>query len=162
MADTQYQQWAESPSPGRPTVDARSLWTGGVATAVVAALVAIVGVLLTRGVLSIPVVAPANTDGAIDYVGAVWVAGFALIGGLLSTGIAHVLLLFAPRPTVFLGWIIGLVALAFAVWPFTVDVDADTRIANAVLYFVIGMAIAILLITVAHQAVRRPRGSTRV
>lgn len=161
MADTQYQQWAES--PGRPAVDARSLWTGGVATAVVAALVAIVGVLVTRGVLSIPVIAPANTGGAIDYVGAVWLAGFGLIGGLLATGIAHVLLLFAPRPTVFLGWIIGLMTLAFAVWPFTVDVDTDTRVANAMLYLVIGIAIAILLITTAHQAVRRgPTSSARV
>jgi len=156
VADTQYQPWAERPEPAeRAAVDARSLWTGGVATAVVAALVAIVGVLVTRGVLSIEVIAPANTEGAIDYVGAVWLAGFALIGGLVATGIAHVLLLFAPRPTVFLGWIIGLVALAFAVWPFTVNVDSDTRVANSILYLVIGIATGILLITTSNQAVRR-------
>lgn len=121
----------------------------------VAALVATVGVLVVRGVLSIPVIAPGNTEGAIDYVGAVWLAGFALVGGLLATAIAHVLLLFAPRPTTFLGWIIGLVTLAFAVWPFTVDVESDTRVANAVLYLVIGAAIGILLIGTANAAVRR-------
>jgi hypothetical protein len=35
---------------GTPTVDAGRLWAGGVATALVAALVAIVGILLARGV----------------------------------------------------------------------------------------------------------------
>ena len=145
MADTQYQR----------SVDARSLWIGGVATALVAALVAVVGVLVVRGVLSIPVIAPANTEGAIDYVGAVWVAGFAILGGLLATAIAHVLLLYAPRPLAFLGWIIGLVALAFAIWPFTVAVKTDVRIANSVLYLVIGIAIGIQLTGTANQATKR-------
>jgi hypothetical protein len=145
VADTQYQR----------SVDARSLWIGGVATALVAALVAVVGVLVVRGVLSIPVIAPANTEGAIDYVGAVWVAGFAILGGLVATAIAHVLLLYAPRPLAFLGWIIGLVALAFAIWPFTVDVKTNVRIANAVLYLVIGIAIGIQLTGTANQAARR-------
>jgi uncharacterized protein DUF6069 len=153
VADTQFQQWADR--PGRPEVDARSLWFGGVATALVAALVAVVGVLVVRGVLAIPVIAPGNTNGVIDYVGAVWVAGFAIVGGLLATALAHVLLLYAPRPLAFLGWIIGLVALAFAIWPFTVHVKTDVRLANAALYLVIGIAIGIQLTGTASQAMRR-------
>lgn len=153
MADPAFTRGAESSA--RPAVDARSLWTGGAATALVAALAAIVGVLVVRGVLSIPVIAPANTEGAIDYVGAVWLAGFAAIGGLMATAIAHVLLLFAPRPMAFFGWIVGLVTVAFAVWPFTVRVDSEVRIANAVLYLVIGIAIGTLLTTTANQAVRQ-------
>src|SRR5207249_12211135 len=45
---------------GRPSrsVDAGRLWTGGVATALVAALVAVVGVLIARGLLEVPVLAP--------------------------------------------------------------------------------------------------------
>jgi hypothetical protein len=157
VADTQFQQWADR--PGRPIVDGRSLWTGGVATALVAALVAVVGVLVVRGVLSIPVISPGNTEGAIDYVGGVWLAGFAIIGGLLATGIAHVLVLYAPRPLAFLGWIIGLLTLAFAIWPFTVDVETDTKVANAALYLAIGLAIGIQLTGTANQAMRgRVRG----
>jgi hypothetical protein len=34
------------------------LWTGGLATAVVAALVAVVGVLVARGLFDVPVLAP--------------------------------------------------------------------------------------------------------
>jgi uncharacterized protein DUF6069 len=153
MADTAFTHGAGS--SGRFTVNARSLWTGGIATALVAALVAIVGVLIVRGVLRIPVIAPANTTGAIDYVGAVWLAGFAALGGLVATAIAHVLLLFAPQPMAFFGWIIGLVTLAFAVWPFTVRVGTDVRVANAILHVVIGVAIGTLLVMTSDQTARR-------
>jgi len=138
----------------RPTVDARSLWTGGVATAVVAALVAVVGVLIVRGVFGIPVMAPGNADGSIDYVGAVWLAVFAAVGGLLATALAHVLLLLAPRPMAFFGWIVGLVTLAFAIWPYTVRVGVAVHFANAALYAVIGIAIGTLVSLAAGQAVR--------
>jgi hypothetical protein len=134
----------------RPTVDARSLWTGGVATAVVAALVAVVGVLIVRGVFGIPVMAPGSTD----YVGAVWLAVLAAVGGLLATALAHVLLLLAPRPMAFFGWIVGLVTLAFAIWPYTVRVGSAVQFANAALYAVIGVAIGMLVSLAAGQAVR--------
>jgi hypothetical protein len=153
VTDTPFTHGTEG--SGRFTVNARSLWTGGVATALVAALVAIVGVLIIRGVLSIPIIAPANTSGAIDYVGAVWMAGFAALGGLVATALIHVLLLLAPQPLAFFGWIIGLVTLAFAVWPFTVRVNTDVRIANAVLHVVIGVAIGTLLVTTSDQATLR-------
>ena len=42
----------------RITVNAGRLWTGGLATAVVAALVAVVGVLFARGLFDVPVLAP--------------------------------------------------------------------------------------------------------
>jgi hypothetical protein len=153
VADTAFTHGTES--SGRFIVNARSLWTGGVATALVAALVAIVGVLIIRGVLSIPIIAPANTTGAIDYVGAVWLAGFAALGGLVATALMHVLLLLAPQPMAFFGWIIGLVTLAFAVWPFTVKVGSDVRIANAVLHVMIGIAIGTLLLMTSDQAMRQ-------
>ncbi len=49
-------------SSGR-TVDARQLWSGGAGTAVVAALIALVGILVCRWLASIPVLAP-RQDGA--------------------------------------------------------------------------------------------------
>ena len=49
-------------SPGR-SVDARQLWTGGAATAVVAALIALVGILVCRWLFDVPLLAP-RQDGA--------------------------------------------------------------------------------------------------
>jgi len=49
-------------SSGR-TVDARQLWSGGAATAVVAALIALAGILVCRWLFNIPVLAP-RQDGA--------------------------------------------------------------------------------------------------
>jgi hypothetical protein len=130
------------------------LWTGGAATAVVAALVAVVGVLVVRGVFGIPVIAPGNTDAVIDYVGAIWLAVFAAVGSLLATALAHVLLLLAPRPMAFFGWIEGLVTLAFVVWPYTVRVSGTVQIANALLYLAVGTAIGILVNFAANQTIR--------
>lgn len=157
------ESWADLPErrPDGPRVDGRSLWTGGVATALVAALVAVVGVLVIRGVFGVPIIAPGNTQGSIDYVGAVWLAVFAAIGGLLATAIAHVLLLVAPRPMTFFGWIVGLVTLAFVVWPFSVSVGLEVRVANAVLYLLIGVAIGSLLVGAANSAVRRATAARR-
>src|ERR671912_608110 len=45
-------------------LDAARLWTGGLATAVVAALVAVVGVLIARGLFDVPVLAPTG-EGAL-------------------------------------------------------------------------------------------------
>jgi hypothetical protein len=152
VAGTQFERRARSPRP--PTIDLRSLWTGGVATAVVAALVAVVGVLIVRGVFKIPVIAPGNTDGVVDYVGAVWLAFFAMVGGLLATALAQVLLLLAPRPMAYFGWIVGLITLAFAIWPYTVRVGSAVQFANAALYLVIGIAVGTLVSLAAGQAVR--------
>lgn len=149
MTDTRFEQREQ-----RPKLDSRSLWTGGAATAVVAALVAVVGALIVRGVFDVPVIAPGNADGVIDYVGAVWLAMSAVLGTLLATTVAHVLLLLAPRPMAFFAWIEGLVTLAFVVWPYTAHAGGAVQFANAVLYLAIGTAIGILVNFAANQAVR--------
>ena len=48
----------ERPRSDRPQVDAGRLWPGGIATAVVAGLVALVGVLVCRWLFGIPLLAP--------------------------------------------------------------------------------------------------------
>jgi hypothetical protein len=52
---------ARGSSSGR-TIDARALWSGGAATAVVAALIALGGILVCRWLFSIPVLAPRQDD----------------------------------------------------------------------------------------------------
>jgi hypothetical protein len=150
MADTRLER-ARSPRP--PTIDPRKLWTGGVATAVVAALVAVVGVLTISGVFGLAVISPGNAAGSFDYVGAIWLTTFAVLGSLLATALAHVLLLLVPRPMAYFGWIVGLVTLAFTIWPYTVRVGGGDQFANAVLYLVIGVAIGALVSFATGQAV---------
>ena len=56
---------AEEMEPaGHVHVNAGRLWAGGVATAIVAALAVLAGVLITRGVLGIPVLAPKAASSA--------------------------------------------------------------------------------------------------
>ena len=77
-------------SSGR-TVDARQLWSGGAATAVIAALIALAGILVCRWLLGIPVLAP-RQDGAW---GDASTAGYAAAAAaaLAATAIMHLLLL---------------------------------------------------------------------
>jgi hypothetical protein len=81
-----------------PAVPSASrLWTGGVATAVVAALVVVAGVYICRGVLGIPAVAPSGAGSLGNSSTAVY-AGLAAASALLCTGLLHLLLLEVPRP----------------------------------------------------------------
>jgi hypothetical protein len=80
---------------------------GGIATAIVAALVVLAGVLITRAVLGIPVLAPKAASDFGDSSTAVY-AGLAADCALLATALRHVLLLGTPRPFTFFAWITGL------------------------------------------------------
>jgi hypothetical protein len=71
-----------SDRPGR-SVDAGRLWTGGVATALVAALVALVGVLIARGLFEVPVLAPTD-EGTLGNASTWRLAAFAAAAALLA------------------------------------------------------------------------------
>ena len=53
----------DSDVAGHVHVNAGRLWAGGIATAMVAALAVLAGVLITRDVLGISVLAPSAPDG---------------------------------------------------------------------------------------------------
>jgi hypothetical protein len=78
-------------------VNAGRLWAGGVATAVLAALAVLAGVLITRGVLGIPVLAPKTANNFGNSATAVY-ALLAAGATLLATALLHLLLLGTPRP----------------------------------------------------------------
>ena len=110
---------AEEMEPaGHVHVNAGRLWAGGVATALVAALAVLAGVLITRGVLGIPVLAPKAASDFGDSSTAVY-AGLAAGCALLATALLHVLLLGTPRPFMFFAWITGLANVVAAAAPFT-------------------------------------------
>jgi hypothetical protein len=139
------------PSDASSTVDASRLWTGGLATALVAALVAFVGVLICRGLLDVPVLAPTR-EGALGDADTARLAALAALAALLATGL---LLLSTPRPIRFFTWIVTLATIAAALAPFLTDADLDEKVATSAIYLAVGLAIGSLLSGVARSAVRR-------
>jgi hypothetical protein len=137
----------------RPTVDAATLWAGGAATAVVAGLIALVGVLVCRWLFDIPVLSPRH-DGAYGDAHTTTLVLVAAGGALVATLLLHLLLLAVPRPMVFFGWIVALVTLVFVIFPFQTGAPQKQEIATAAVYLVIGVAIGGLLGSVGDRAVR--------
>ncbi|CAL9528463.1 hypothetical protein SUDANB121_04005 [Nocardiopsis dassonvillei] len=145
-------------------VNAVRLWTGGLATAVVAALVVLVGTLFFRGALGVPVLAPEEA-GYLGDAGTVAYAFMAGVAALAATALMHLLLVAAPRARAFFVWIIGLITALAVVTPFTQGAPGDSQTATAVINLVTGVAIAILVNSVARTAVvrgRRPAGEKPV
>jgi hypothetical protein len=139
-------------------VDAGRLWTGGVATAAVAALVAIVGVLIARGLFDVPLLAPTG-EGTLGDASTARLAGLAAGAALLATGLMHLLLLSTPRPGRFFTWIMVLATLIAAIIPFLTDAEANTKIATAAINLSIGATIGSLVSGVGRSAVRVRRAS---
>src|SRR5271154_4141880 len=92
--------------PG-PRVDVRRLWAGGAATAVVAALVALVGILVCRWLFKIPILAPQRDGAWGDASTGAYVFAAAAVA-IAATGILNLLMAGAPKPGAFFGWIVGL------------------------------------------------------
>ena len=62
------------------SIDAGRLWTGGVATALVAALVAVVGVLIARGLFDVPVLAP-SSEGSLGNASTFRASAMVIVSG---------------------------------------------------------------------------------
>jgi Family of unknown function (DUF6069) len=146
-----------SPRRGRSgsRVDARRLWAGGVATAVVAALVGLVGVLACRWLFNIPVLAP-KQDGAYGDVHTTAIVLIAAAAALLATGLVHLLLLSVPRPLTFFAWIVGLATVLVVILPFQTTAPLSSKVATGLVDAVIGITIGSLVSMVAARSVRRP------
>lgn len=139
--------------PSKPEVDAARLWSGGGATAVVAALVSIVGLLIARGLLDLAVLSP-KADGAWHTATAVPYAVGSGAGALVATALMHLLLMTTPRPGLFFGWIMALVAVVVGVWPFTTGAEIGAQVATAVIDVAIVLAIWSLVNGTAARSVR--------
>src|SRR5215212_1740974 len=103
-------------APPRPRLEVGRLWAGGVATAVVAALIALVGVLIVRAVLRIALYAPKEA-GALGDGDTVVLCVAAAAAALAATGLVHLLLLATPRPLSYFSWIVGLLTAVAVVMP---------------------------------------------
>lgn len=140
--------------PERPrlTIDAGRLWAGGAATAVVAGLVAVVGVVISEGILDIKMVRPQYL---LD-VGDTFALNYALtaaLAALVATGLAHLLVFTTPRPQAFYSWIVGLATAVAVALPFAQDADTDGQVSTAVVNLVIGISIMTLIASVVGRTV---------
>ena len=139
--------------PAGPVVDATRLWTGGLATAAVAALVALVGTLVVRVLFEVAPLGARGFDSA--HTGTLCL--LAAVAALAATGIAHLLLVSTPEPLAYLGWIIGLSTAAAVVLPLMAGTAWTAAVATAVVHLVIGLAIGSLTIGAAAAATRTTR-----
>jgi hypothetical protein len=140
------------PVPGkRVVIDAPRLWGGGLATAVVAALVAAVGVLVCRDLLHVKLVEPPLLKITNSFAGNYAITAF--VAALVATGLAHLLSVVTPRPRIFFGWIVGLVTVVTMVLPFALEGNLKGKICAAVINMVIGLCIASLLSAVLSRTV---------
>jgi hypothetical protein len=139
---------------GRPRrlVDAGRLWSGGVMAAVVAAGVAIVGVLIARGVFDIPVLV--ERGGKLVDASMWWYAGAAFAFAIGATGLLHALLVAAPQPYRFFGWITGLATTIAVLIPFTTAAGLDTKLAVGLINLAIGVCISSIVSGVGRSAAR--------
>jgi hypothetical protein len=140
----------------RVRLDSAQFWAGAVATAVVAALIALVGILICRWTLGIPILAPAG-DGAWGNAHTGEYVLLAALVAIAAAGVLYLLALGTPQPGTFFDWIMGLATLAAVVYPFSTGAAVDQKAATAVVNLVLGIAITSLLTGVAARAVRRRR-----
>lgn len=141
-----------------PQVDVARLWSGGVATAIVAALVGLVGVLVVRAVFKL--VGYTAGGSSFDNAGTVVLCVAAAVAALAGTGLVHLLLLATPRPLAYFGWIGGLLTAVAVLLPFISGGPFPVEAAHAIIHLVIGLAIG-SLVTGAAAAALRPAGPPR-
>jgi len=135
-------------------VDARPLFSGGVATAVVAALTALVGILVCRWLFNVPILSPRREGAWGNASTAGYVLGAAACA-LAATGLMYLLLISTPYPRVFFGWIIGLATVVAVVFPFSSTAPVSQKIATGLVNLVLGIVIGSLIAEVSRRVTRR-------
>ena len=141
------------PEPTR-RVDARPLVSGGIATAVVAALIALVGILVCRWLFDVPILSP-RREGAWGNASTVGYVFAAAACALVAAALMWLLLISTPYPRVFFGWIIGLATLVAVVYPFSTTAPLSQKLATAGVNLILGVAIGTLIAEVSRRATRR-------
>lgn len=143
-------------APDAPVNYAR-LWSGGLATAVVAALIGLVGVLIARALARVALFAPREA-GAFGDNSTVMLCAIAAAAALAATGLAHLLLASGtPRPLSYFSWIVGLLTVAVVLAPFLAGASVPVAVASGIIHLVIGLAIGSLVSGAATSAARPAR-----
>jgi hypothetical protein len=153
FADTPGHQRPRRAADTEAVVDSRLLWTGGVTASVVVAGVAMVGFIVVRGLLKIPVLG-VKIDGSV-ILPTMWAyAGWSALATLAFTALLHVLLLTVPRPRFFFGWIGGIATAVAVLVPLTVAASPSVRAATAIVNVAVGASMVIILSVVGSASTR--------
>jgi hypothetical protein len=162
-----YQPVSGGPVPPdqRPAVklNAARLWAGGVMTAVVVALLMIVGVSVARGIFGVPVPVPSSGGGISSF-------AYVLLGvlaALVATALVQLLVMVAPRPLMFFGWIVFLCTVIAMLAPFQNSVFGsfnhiamlNSKVATLVINLCVGIAIGSLVAGIARSSLMVRRSS---
>jgi len=149
-----------APSPALPTqpthppragLAAGPYWGGVVATAVVAALIGIAGVVIFQNILDVTLSYqdPFDTGSTM----AAYAIGGA-VAAIVAGGLLHLLVISTPRPRAFFGWIIGLATLVAALLPLTWTDDTTRAVSSGAINLLVGIAIWSLLAGVLSRTAR--------
>jgi len=140
-----------NPADPRLTVEAGRFWAGAAATALVAALIGLLGVIIFERIFSITLVPPPDLFGT-ESRQAAWAIDGAILA-VLAAGILHLLILSTPRPRAFFGWIMALVVVVIAVLPFAWSDDTTAAALSGLINLLIGIAVWSLLAGVAGRTI---------
>ncbi|MGW4519932.1 DUF6069 family protein [Amycolatopsis sp. NPDC004378] len=135
-----------------PRLQAGRLWAGGAATAVVAALTAVTGIVITRALSDATVLAPQG-DGSWGAANTTNYALCAAGAALTATALLHLLAATTPRFARFFTWIGTLLTAIATALP--LGLGGSSALATAIINFVIGVVIVSTLNGVARSAVVR-------
>ncbi|MNW60142.1 hypothetical protein D3C74_381020 [compost metagenome] len=142
-----------NPADPRLAVEVGRFWAGAAATALVAALIGLVAVIILERIFSFTLVPPPDifTTGSHQ-------AAFAIDGAilaLLAAGLLHLLILTTPRPRAFFGWIMALVIVVITALPFAWTSDTTSAALSGLVNLLIGVAVWSLLAGVAGRTIVR-------
>jgi hypothetical protein len=129
-----------SGTPRRYMLNTARFWAGIVPAAVVAALVAVVVVLITRGLFDVPVLAPRSHGVWGDARTANYAIGAAL-ATVLAAALMHVLTVEVIEPRQYFVWIMSVATLITMIMPLTLVDDLGSKIATALVNLTIGVVI---------------------
>jgi hypothetical protein len=137
------------------------LWTGGAVTAIIAAGVSVVGFLVVRNLLRMPILGVHPSGSVFQPT----MAGYSLsaaLAAVLATAVMHLLLVGTPRPLFYFSWIGALCTAILVLIPLGVRQVWSQVIPVAAINLVVGIAITLIVRgTAAASLPPAPQGVTR-
>jgi hypothetical protein len=141
---------SDNDQPG-DVIDTRTLWMGGVVTAVIVGGLTIVGFLLVEGVLGYPLLGD-RANAPVAQVTMVGYAAGAAVAALLATAAMHILLVITHRPRWFFAWLGGIGTAIAVLLPLSQHLSAP--LATATVNLGLGLTILGLVRHTAAASVR--------